>query len=77
MIVVRTALWIVLAASSVSAVVWLGRASWDELDWHWRRLLDARSALRESSGVAFAAGVGVGTAVAALVLGGVAMVGSL
>lgn len=66
-----------LAASSVSAVVWLCRASWDELDRHWRRLLDAPSALRESSDVAFAAGVGIGTAVAALVLGGAVMVGSL
>ena len=77
MIVARTALWIMLATSSVSAVVWLCRASWDELDRHWRRLRDTSSALRESSGVAFAAGVGAGTVIAALVLGGAAMVASL
>jgi hypothetical protein len=73
-VVARIALWIMLATSSVAAVVWLSRMSWDELDRHRRRLRDAPSALRESSDVAFAAGVGVGTAVAALVLGGAAMI---
>jgi hypothetical protein len=76
-IVARTALWIVLATSSVATVVWLSRLSWNDLDRHRRRLRDAPSTLRESSDVTFAAGVGVGTAVAALVLAGAAMFASL
>jgi hypothetical protein len=68
-IVARTALWIMLATSSVAALVWLSRASWAELDRHRRRLREAPGALSESSDAAFVAGVGVGTAVAVLVLG--------
>ena len=77
MIVARTAVWIVLATSSVAGVVWLSRTSWAELDRHRRRLREAPTALRESSDVAFATGVGVGIAVAAFLLGGVAMIASV
>jgi heme A synthase len=76
-IVARTALWIMLATLSVAALVWLSRTSWAELDRHRRRLRDAPDALRESSDLAFAAGVGVGAAIAALVLGGAVMVAGL
>ncbi len=77
MTVAHTALWIMLATSSVAAIVWLSRTGWAELDRHRRRLREAPSALRESSDVAFAAGIGIGTTIAALVLAGAAMIASL
>jgi hypothetical protein len=65
--VARTTLWIVLAASSVGALFWLSRASWEE---QLRRLRDAPTAIRECPRLAYLTGAGIGVAAAALVLGG-------
>ncbi len=74
MIVARTTLWLVLAAPSVAAVVWLSRASWGEVGAKLQRLRDAPIAIQESSRVAYVTGAGIGAATAALILAGTAMV---
>ena len=69
-----TALWILLAVSSLAAIVGLSGVSREELDQHRRRVRDAPRTLRESSDVVFAAGVGLGTVAALAVLSGLAAV---
>ena len=74
MTVAHTALWILLAAPSLAAIVWLTGMSWEELDRHRRRMLDAPRTLRETPDIVFAAGVGLGAVAALAVLGAVAVI---
>jgi hypothetical protein len=67
-IVARTTLWAILAASSVAAVLWVSRSSWDQLAARVRWLRDAPMALHESSRLAYVTGTGLGAVVAALIL---------
>ena len=70
MIVARTALWILFATGSVAGVLWVSRASWEEMGAPLRRLRDAPTAIRESSRFTYATGAGIGAAAAALILSG-------
>jgi hypothetical protein len=60
-IVARTTLWIMLAAPSVAAVVWLNRTGPRELT---HRLRDAPKAIRDCPRLAYVAGAGLGAALA-------------